>query len=134
MFVAATAVSGVRAIVFDYRVAFRDAWSTALPPRIADEIATVRMVMREDKALLLIYAGDSPWLSELWQAALYPTEVIVLPNAWVSPTGIAQLRSRFGIRYAVSIGSPPLDPGFARVRDIGPALELGERTWFGRLR
>jgi hypothetical protein len=132
--VAVTVAVGLRAIAVDLDIAFRKAWSMTVPPRLADQMSTVERVMKSERVLLLTYEGNDPWVSEVWQSALYPREVIVVPNAWATPAGIARLRARFRFRFAVSIGERPLDAGFATVRDVGPSVRPGERTWFGPLR
>jgi hypothetical protein len=70
----------------------------------------------------------------MWQRVLYPRVVILLPSHQNSAGAVSRLRSRFGIRYAVSMGSPPPDPGFAEIRDLGPLLGADYRVWFGPLR
>ena len=52
IFILVSAGVGVRAIVASYREAFLYAWRTAVPPRVADQIATVDRVMRPGEALL----------------------------------------------------------------------------------
>ena len=78
--------------------------------------------MRPGEALLVTYPGTHPWYPRVWQRVLYPRTVVLLSREQTSAAKVARMRARYGIRFAVAMGSPPPDPGFARVRDLGPLL------------
>ena len=134
IFVLVSGAVGVRAFVAGYREAFLSSWLTSVPPRVADQIATVDRVMRPGEALLVTYPGPNPWYARMWQRVLYPRTVVLLSRNQTSAANIARLRARYGIRFAVAMGSPPPDPGFVRVRDLGPLLGADDRVLFGTLR
>jgi len=134
IFILVSAGVGVRAIAASYREAFLKAWMTAVPPRVADQIATVDRVMRPGEALLVTYPASHPWYPRVWQRVLYPRTVVLLSRDQTTAANVARLRARYGIRFAVAMGSPPPDPGFARVRDLGPLLSANDRVLFGPLR
>ncbi len=135
LFVVISAAVGVRASVLDFRVAFERSWKTTVPAPAAAQIAAVQKAIGGEPALLLIYAGPNPWFPRMWQRVLYPkTTVILLSREQASPGKIARLRSRYGIRFAVSMDSTPPDSEFSEVRDLGPLLGSPNRVWFGPLR
>jgi hypothetical protein len=86
--------------------------------------------MPGDAGLLVIYTG-SDWYARNWQNVLYPRTVVLLSSAKM--TEAARLRSRYRLQYAVSMGSPPADPGFVRRQDLGDIPGTPYRVWFGEL-
>ena len=89
--------------------------------------------MPADSVLLVTYGGKDPWYAWMWQRVLYPREVITFPSAGLSGTTMARLRTSCRIQYAVAMGSPPADPGFARKQDLGSLPGSPDRVWFGPL-
>ncbi len=134
IFVLVSGGAGVRALVLGYRQAFLDSWLTAVPPRVAVQIAIVEKFLQPGEALLVTYPGPSPWYPRMWQRVLYPRTVILLTRDHTSAPNIARIRARYGIRFAVAMGSPPPDPGFARMQDLGSLLGENDPVLFGPLR
>jgi hypothetical protein len=133
LFLAVSAGVGVRAIALDLKNAFQRSWKTTIPPPVAAQVAAVEKELGPEP-LLVAYQDPNPWYPRMWQRVLYPRVVILLPSHQNSAGAVSRLRSRYGIRYAVSMGSPPPDPGFAEIRDLGPLLGADYRVWFGPLR
>jgi hypothetical protein len=123
---------GSTAFVRDLRTAFRDSWTHAVPPPVQSQIEVVRRTLPADAALLVLYGSD-PWYPSIWQLVLYPRMVVGLPSAKWNPAAAARLQLRYGVRYAVSIGSPPFDPGLVHSRDLGNILDTNQRALFGEL-
>ena len=64
----------------------------------------------------------------MWQRALYPRIVILQPRENTRRGTVARLRTRYDIRYAISVGAPPPEAGFEEIRDLGPALGATDRV------
>lgn len=83
---------------------------------------------------VVFYITDVPeyWFSRLWQRALYPGHITILVGPDVTPRRFEELRARYGVRYAISAGQHPRDPGYAWKTDLGYDTWAGS-TWFGEL-
>ena len=108
------------------------------PPKVVS--AELRAQIRRVEARLppgaaLIYAPASPeyWHSRLWQRVLYPRNDVILVQPPVPPGRLAELRAKYGVRFALAAGDPPADPGFLWKVDIGRAPGTGD-AWFGELK
>ncbi len=89
--------------------------------------------MPANSALLVTYGGTDSSYAWTWQRVLYPRPVLTFPSAGLSRAAMARLRARYRIQYAVATGSPPVDPGFARMQDLGNVPGSPDRVWFGPL-
>ncbi|HWB96813.1 MAG TPA: hypothetical protein VG672_08930, partial [Bryobacteraceae bacterium] len=92
---------------------FRYGPKASIAPELSQYVSRIRKVIPSGEAIL--YVGSSPeyWFSRLWQRALYPIPAFLVlgPDELRSPK-IRTIRTRHTIRYAVSTGNPPLDPGY----------------------
>ncbi len=134
---AASVISGGLALPREVRVAFRDAWPSVFPGQLQQQLAVVEASVPPGPALLHVsdWASDpgTGWYSRLWQRALYPRNAVVLLMRDITPERIAELRRQYRPRYAISVGTPPIDPGFLWHRDLG-VVPGSRQTWFGELR
>jgi hypothetical protein len=133
---AASALSGVPRLAREIRVAFRDAGLSVFPTEFQRQRAVVEKTAPPGAVFLHIsdWASDpgTGWYSRLWQRALYPRNLVIVVMRDLQPERLQLLRRRFGARYAISVGSPPIDPGFLWHRDLGVVPGSGQ-TWFGEL-
>jgi hypothetical protein len=72
------------------------------------------------------------WFSRLWQRALYPDYRTIVVQPWDLPK-LPELRAKYRPRFAISVGQPPVDLGFAWKVDLGVVPGLQGVTWFGEL-
>lgn len=108
---------------------------SSIGPELSQYVSKVRQTIPPGAPILYVGAEPEYWFSRLWQRAFYPNSVFVMlgPEGLRSPAFHA-VRTRHRIRYAVSAGAPPLDPGY-KWHASWPALPAttGE-VWFGELR
>jgi hypothetical protein len=96
------------------------------------DIRFIRGWIPDDEPLLFVSDDSDRWAPRLWERALSPEPVVfVLPRDF--PRGAAKLRRRFRIRWAISAGTPPPDPGFAWYWRLAPLPGAPAQYWFGRL-
>ncbi len=133
MVVGASLVSGAHAIVADLRVAFRDAGPSVFTPVDRKQMATVRAALPAAASLLLVATADDAWHARLWQRALYPEHIVIVRYTPLRSDELKRFRDQYAIRYAVSLGVAPPDPGFRSHEDIGSLPGLPGRVWFGEL-
>jgi len=123
---------GARSLYQEWRLDFKWAPPTALPPEMSRNVAAIRSRMPDRSVIFYIQDPPDYWLSGLWQAALFPSRVVVV-------SGVGDLRSgRFagllaeGPRFAISAGRPPSDPGLrwsiplSSLSGFSPSYEFGE--------
>ena len=96
-------------------------------------MAAVRKAVPEGAAILVLAKSTDVWHARLWQRGLYPRNPVVVLFEPVGPRAIGKLRSRYGIRHAVLIGPPGLDPGFRWRRELGTLAGLPDLVSFGEL-
>ena len=130
---AASLVSGGHAIVRDLRVAFRDAGPSVFPPEERVQMDSVLASVPARASLLLVATTEDAWHARLWQRAFYPEHTVIVRYEPLGAEELRALRKRLGIRHAISLGSPPPDPGFRSPRDLGALPGLASRVWFGEL-
>lgn len=131
--VATSLTVGTAAFVKDLGVAFQYSWPRIVPPPVQRQIETAEQEMGGDASLLVIYEGTDSWYARMWQRVLYPRTVIILPSSALKGTDMARLRTRYHLQYALTMGSPPADPGFVRTQDLGSVSGSQDRAWFGEL-
>ena len=102
----------------------RSAPRHAIPPELAEGVRLIEA--RVPAGVSIAYLGNQKppdnWFSRLWQRALYPRRVILFetePSAVKLDTAdqprvqaLEASRAAYSIRYAISAGNPPRDPGF----------------------
>jgi hypothetical protein len=101
-------------------------------PAFREQLRIVENRVPAGAPVLHISAQPEPWFSRLWQRGLYPRNPIIVIQPWDYPR-LAELRTKYATRFAVSAGKPPLDPGFAWKVDLGAVPGLPGATWFGEL-
>ena len=83
--------------------------------------------------VLHVSAMPEGWFSRLWQRALYPGHQTIVVQPWDVPR-LGELRAKYGARFVISVGKPPLDPGYLWSVDLGTVPGLPGATRFGELR
>jgi hypothetical protein len=126
--------SMARRSVEDLTLVFVNAPRSIVPAGHVAQVAIFRKIV--PKGSTVFYLMDQPegWQFGLWQRSLYPDYVLL------AVTGVAQLnadefrkvRLDKGIHFALSAGSPPLNPGFDSPVSL-PAYPGGIRIILGKL-
>jgi hypothetical protein len=128
----------VAALLCGARAVRRQLWQFAVPPQkvfspeLSAQIRSVEGRIPPGVSLLYLPATPEYWYSRLWQRALYPRNQVILQQPPIPAGRLAELRARYGARFALAAGDPPADPGFLWKVDLGRAPGAGE-TWFGEL-
>jgi hypothetical protein len=138
--------AGVHGFDSDFRLASRSAPRHAIPPELDAEVRRLRTKLPPNASIFFL-GYDSPpdvWHSRLWQRALYPTRVVILerqPGAVIPGgtiedpwAGLRELQRTLSIRYALSAGNPPDDPGFLSRVEMPRIPGYPYIVWFGELR
>jgi hypothetical protein len=122
---------GGRALSVGLISSFRNEPASFFSPPFRRQLEIVTGVVPPGVALLHIF--HEFYLPRCWQRALYPRNPLepVQPPDF-GPKSLRRIRERIGARYAISAGSPPMDPGFRWHRVLDPIPGTGE-TWFGEL-
>lgn len=103
------------------------------PQEFRAQLRTVEDRIPAGAFVLHLSASPEYWQSRLWQRALYPrNEAIVVQPPW-GPELLRQLRAKYRVRYALSAGNPPSDPGYLWSIDLGRLPGHSGGTWFGEL-
>jgi len=105
----------------------------ALPAPLRERLRTVQSQLPAGANVFYVSEVPEYWFSRLWQRALYPDHVAILIQPDVTRQRFDDLRSRYGVRYAISAGQHPRDPGYAWKVDLGYDTWAGS-TWFGELK
>ena len=105
----------------------------ALHPEFEAQLRTVLQKLPEGACLFHLSTVQEDWFSRLWQRALYPRNDMILVQPPLTRERIQSLRDRYGVRYAISFGDPPLDPGFLWKVDLGRLPLVHGTDWFGEL-
>jgi hypothetical protein len=133
---AAAALAAARSLDREFTKAFRDPWPGVFPPSVLGQLQVLRSRLAPGSTVLLV-SGPTPaetWNARLFQRGLYPRNVVIVHFA--PPPDAAEmgrLRDRYGLRYAISLGAGPADPGFLQHEDLGPLPDAEGRVWFGEL-
>lgn len=138
--------AGVRGFAADIRLAFVDAPRHAIPPEILEQARLLKARIPRDAYVLYVGNQTPPdnWFSRLWQRALYPRRVLILEQGKRAVTldtkeqlrvkGLEELRAEYSVRYALSAGNPPTDPGFLTREELSRIPQYPYVTWFGVLK
>jgi hypothetical protein len=103
-----------------------------IPAEQSRDIRFIRGWIPDDEPLLYLSDGSDPWTPRTWERAMSPEPVVFVVTGNLR-RAVSILRRRFRIRWALSAGAPPMDPGFVwRVR-FAPLPGTAEQYWFGRL-
>jgi hypothetical protein len=122
---------GVSAIVKEFPVAASPARSV-FSPELKAQVRAVKARLPPGASVLYVPARQEAWFSRLWQRALYPDFRTIVVQPWDKPR-LAEVRAKYGARFAISAGTPPEDLGFLWKIDLGVAPGLQGTTWFGEL-
>jgi hypothetical protein len=112
--------------------AFENRPFPVIPAAQNRDIRFIRGWIPDDEPLLYLTDGSDSWTPRTWERALSPEPVAFVITRDFSRTA-ALLRRRFGIRWAISAGTPPADPGFAWHWPLAPLPGGPAQYWFGRL-
>lgn len=125
----AAAATGIRKSA---SAAIRKHPSPVIPAAQSRDIRFIRGWIPDDEPLLYLSEGSDRWTPRTWERALSPEPVaFVLTRDF--PRAAAELRRRMRIRWAISAGTPPADPGFAWHWRLAPLPGAPTQYWFGRL-
>jgi hypothetical protein len=102
------------------------------PPFLA-QLHAVEERVPAGAAVLHLSAEPEYWYSRLWQRTLYPRNTTILVQQPLTRERVRALKAKYGVRYAMSAGDPPWDPGFLWKVDLGPLPSVPGVTWLGEL-
>ena len=103
-----------------------------IPAPMKQQIAIINTVVPDGAPLFYIRRDPELNVSRLWQRALYPHPVFLIATSEeLHGPDYSRLKEQYSIRYAISVGTPPLDPPFIRAKPLGsmgadPAAIVGE--------
>lgn len=106
---------------------------TTLSLQFLAQLQTVTQRLPPGEFVLHLSATPEYWYSRLWQRALYPRNDSIVMQPPLSPERLREMRSKYGVRFAISAGDPPLDPGYLWRIDLGRLPSVPGETWFGEL-
>lgn len=112
---------------------FQEPPHRVLHPAFEAALRTVSQRLPEGARLLHLSAEPEYWYSRLWQRVLYPGNETIVVEPPISPERVRSLRERYGVRFAISAGNPPFDPGFLWKVDLGPLPLVEGHSLFGEL-
>ena len=130
---AAAAVSGLTALWRDLRFAYAWAGPSIYAANDRRHMTAVQEAVPAGAVILLVAKQTDVWHARLWQRGLYPRNQVVVLLEPFGPHAIHRVKSRYGIRYAVLIGPPSVEPGFRWRRELGSLAGLPGRVSFGEL-
>ena len=107
--------------------------STVFSPEFRAQVRAVEARLPPGAPVLHVCGRQEGWFSRLWQRALYPDHRTIVVQPWDVPR-LGELRAKYGARFAISVGKPPVDPGYVWMVDLGQVPDLPGVTWFGELR
>jgi hypothetical protein len=107
--------------------------SSVFSPEFRAQVRAVEARLPPGASVLHVCAQQEGWFSRLWQRALYPNHRTIVVQPWDVPR-LGEFRAKYGARFAISAGKPPIDPGYLWMVDLGRIPGLPGVTWFGELR
>jgi hypothetical protein len=91
-----------------------------IPDSMKEQIAAINAVVPKGAPVFFIQTDTDSWMPRLWQRALHPHPVFIVAGAdELRGPKYPAFKAKYSIRYAISFGSPPLDPSFVSSRKIG---------------
>lgn len=130
---------GAAALLCGMQAFRRDAAVFAGPPRAflspPFRIQLQKVVQRLPPGEPVFHLSAAPeyWYSRLWQRALYPRNDSIVIQPPLGGDRLRHLRSKYGVRFAISVGDPPVDPGYLWKIDLGPLPGVPGESSFGEL-
>jgi len=131
--VAASAAVTVAAFAGDLRTAYAFAGPSIFKETERRQMAEVQAALTEDEVILVVARPEDHWHARLWQRGLYPRNPVAILIGGFSKESLRELRERHGIRRAVLIGPPEVEPAMIRRRELGTLSGLPARVAFGEL-
>jgi hypothetical protein len=102
------------------------------PVDMRTQVSAINATVPREAPLFFIRNDPDPLVARIWQRALYPHPVFLITSAAaVHGPEYAALKSKYRVGHAVSMGMPPIDPGFAESHNIGTLG--GDTVVFGGL-
>lgn len=135
--VLATALWTARvAFIPEVRTVFRDAPLQVIAPEIRAQVAALKARMPAGAPIL--YFDQYPrnhWNSRVWQRAFYPARLVIVEREKTPERlPLETLRRLYFARFALAVGNPPDDPGFAWHEVLPPLPGAPTTVWFGELK
>jgi hypothetical protein len=91
-----------------------------IPESMKQQVAAINAVVPEGAPVFFIQNDPDLWIPRLWQRALHPRAVFVISSAeQVKDPWYLKVKQKHSIRYAISWGTPPIDPSFIHSTKIG---------------
>ena len=102
-------------------------------PEMNEAVRVMRANLPADAPLFYIMDRPQPWLAGVWQRACYPNPVFLLESAdeLELPANRA-IRAKYGVRYALSVGDPPVVKMFRWFRML-PSVPASYPAAYGEL-
>jgi len=121
-------------VMQEIRLRLRSPVAWIIPAEMQRDVREIRNRIPDVEPIL--YVGDprNRWLPRLWERALSPQPVVIVESDPRLPGRVARFRKRLAVRWALSAGSPPVDPGFAWQVRFAPIPGFAPEYRFGRLR
>jgi len=123
---------GLRAMAGETATAFQSPPYVVFP-EMNEAVRVMRANLPADAPLFYIMDRPQPWLAGVWQRACYPNPVFLLESAdeLELPANRA-IRAKYGVRYALSVGDPPVVKMFRWFRML-PSVPASYPAAYGEL-
>jgi hypothetical protein len=131
--VAAQLAAFVPALYGERELFLRRHGARSITAEQARDIRVIRSWIPDAEPLLYVSNSENRWLPRLWERALSPQRVAIVVSTDDAVKRVAFLRKRLRIRWALSAGSPPPDPGFVWHVRLSPIPGFPQEYWFGKL-
>ena len=134
VFLISLALAGSRAAVNQLRgsIQFYQSHNRPIPVEIERAAAYVHSQIPPDSPVLLVVSEPDAWADGLWSRALYPNPIFLMYKQDLGTQDDHELRRKYEVRFAVSIGDPPLNPGF-RWQKPAPGWTGAGKVTFGEV-
>jgi len=135
VFLISLAFGGIRAAVNQLRgsLHFYQSHNRPIPVEVERAAAYVQSQIPPASPVLLVVSKPDAWADGLWSRALYPNPIFLVYKQDLDTPDHHELRRKYRVRFAVSIGDPPLDPGF-RWQKPAPGWTGAGQVAFGEVK
>jgi hypothetical protein len=124
----ATVVAALTRSTDDFFLVFRDAPRHIVPEGHREQVRIVEQTVPAGSTIFFLTDSPEDWRAGLWERSLYPRYTVVRIAG-----GAERLPDNREVRYAISAGAPPPDPGFECQTPL-PPYPNGLPSILGRLR